>query len=163
MLKLNASYSKKIPVEGQEYSSQSFHCSVEVEIPDGLSPDQLQTKIHSTFELVRDSVEAELHNGHAVDVSPHPRAVMPIQEPRPSGNRNSGNGRGSNNSPASGKQIKFLTDLALQSNMDLRGLNDEANRLFGVESTDDLTRKQASQMIDMLNGGGRGNRQGRAA
>ena len=35
MLKLNASYSKKVPADA-EYSSQSFHASVEVELPDGL-------------------------------------------------------------------------------------------------------------------------------
>ena len=33
MLKLNASYSKKVPAEG-EYSSQSYHASIEVELPD---------------------------------------------------------------------------------------------------------------------------------
>ena len=45
MLKLNASYSKKVPA-GEEYSSQSFHASVEVELPDGLTQDQLQSRIH---------------------------------------------------------------------------------------------------------------------
>ena len=48
MLKLNASYSKKVPAEG-EYSSQSYHASIEVELPDGLSQDQLNSKIHETF------------------------------------------------------------------------------------------------------------------
>ena len=33
MLKLNASYSKKVPA-GEEYSSQSYHASVEVELPE---------------------------------------------------------------------------------------------------------------------------------
>ena len=60
MLKLNASYSKKVPA-GEEYSSQSYHASVEVELPDGLTQDQLQARIHETFDLVRNSVEAELH------------------------------------------------------------------------------------------------------
>ena len=60
MLKLNASYSKKVPA-GEEYSSQSFHASVEVELPDGLTQEQLQARIHETFDLVRNSVEAELH------------------------------------------------------------------------------------------------------
>ena len=59
MLKLNASYSKKVPAEG-EYSSQSYHASIEVEFPDGLSQEQLNDKIHETFAMVRDSVEAEL-------------------------------------------------------------------------------------------------------
>ena len=60
MLKLNASYSKKVPAEG-EYSSQSYHASIEVELPDGLTQDQLNDKIHETFAMVRESVEAELY------------------------------------------------------------------------------------------------------
>ena len=60
MLKLNASYSKKVPAEG-EYTSQSYHASIEVELPDGLNQNQLQARIHDTFALVKESVEAELH------------------------------------------------------------------------------------------------------
>ena len=59
MLKLNAAYSKKVPAEG-EYTSQSYHASIEVELPDGLSQEQLHDKIHATFAMVRESVEAEL-------------------------------------------------------------------------------------------------------
>lgn len=162
MLKLNASYSKKVPVEDQEYSSQSFHCSVDVEIPDGLTPDQLQAKIHSTFELVRDSVEAELHNGHAVHAPEPSRAAMPIEQARPA-SAGDGPSRSSTSSRASGKQIKFLTDLALRKQLDVRALNDEAHRLFGVECVEDLASKEASQMIDMFNGGARGSKQRRAA
>ena len=60
MLKLNASYSKKVPVEG-EYTSQSYHAGIEVELPDGLNSEQLKGKILETFALVRNRVEAELH------------------------------------------------------------------------------------------------------
>ena len=72
MLKLNASYSKKVPAD-TEYSSQSFHASVEVELPDGLTQDQLNAKIHETFDLVRASVEAELNENFA---QPQP-ALLP--------------------------------------------------------------------------------------
>ena len=65
MLKLNASYSKKVPAEG-EYTSQSYHASVEVKLPDGLSGEALQARIHETFDLVRNSVEAELHEQKAL-------------------------------------------------------------------------------------------------
>ena len=59
MLKLNASYSKKVPAEG-EYSSQSYHASIEVELPDGLNQEQLQNRIHETFAMVRESVSTLL-------------------------------------------------------------------------------------------------------
>ena len=51
MLKLNASYSKKVPAEG-EYTSQSYHASIEVELPDGLNSDQLNGKIHEIEEFI---------------------------------------------------------------------------------------------------------------
>ena len=56
MLKLNASYARKVPAE-EEYSSQSYHASIEVELPDGLSGEALQERIHATFNLVRNSTQ----------------------------------------------------------------------------------------------------------
>ena len=92
MLKLNASYSKKVPAEG-EYSSQSYHASIECELPDGLNANQLQERIHDTFELVRQSVEAELHGGN--------RQQQTRQSQQPD-----------KTIPASPKQIRYLLDLA---------------------------------------------------
>ena len=65
MLKLTASYSKKVPVPESEYSSQSYHCCVEIEIAEGLSKDQLDSRIHETFAIVKNSVENELHGGRS--------------------------------------------------------------------------------------------------
>ena len=84
MLKLNASYSKKVPA-GEEYSSQSFHASVEVELPDGLTQDQLQARIHETFDLVRNSVEAELHGNVPRNHEGYPAAEE--RKTAPQGNR----------------------------------------------------------------------------
>ena len=95
MLKLNASYSKKVPAEG-EYSSQSYHASIEVELPDGLNQEQLQNRIHETFAMVRESVEAELHGRPA-------KAEAATQ--------NTSNRQHQNGTPASPKQIKYLLDL----------------------------------------------------
>ena len=49
MLKLNTAYAKKVPAD-TEYSSQSYHVSMEIELPDGLSPEQINAKIHETFD-----------------------------------------------------------------------------------------------------------------
>ena len=87
MLKLNASYSKKVPA-GEEYSSQSFHASVEVELPDGLTQDQLQARIHETFDLVRNSVEAELHGNVPRNHEGYP--VAEEHKNAPQGNRAAG-------------------------------------------------------------------------
>jgi hypothetical protein len=141
MLKLNASYSKKIPAD-EEYSSQSYHCAVEVEIPDGLTQRQLTGRIHDTFELVRTSVENELRNGNAAGQAPS--APAPPGAPAQKGNPGP---------KASGKQLKFLTDLAVRQKMGTTALNAEAQRLFSVTDTSQLTRLQASRFIDILNGG----------
>ena len=138
MLRLNASFSKKVPVEGQDYSSQSYHASVEVEIPDGLSPEQLRDRIHDTFGLVRDSVENEL--GHETPALPAP-APQPRQQPAQT-----------TEAAASPKQISYLTTLALERGMDLRALAGTCQRDFGVTSVEALSRRQASELIDRMSG-----------
>ena len=136
MLRLNASFSKKVPVEGQDYSSQSFHASVEVEIPDGLTPEQLRGRIHDTFALVRESVEIEL--GHE---APAPAAPAPAPQTR----------QQPAETAASPRQVQFLTRLALRQGLDLRGLNLICRDDFGVDSVEALGRRQASDLIDRLN------------
>ena len=146
MLKLNASYSKKVPAD-TEYSSQSYHASVEVELPDGLTPEQLNARIHETFALVRDSVESELHGesvngGQMTDVQ-----QLPIQ-PTPQQNKPGYGKKPATDAPASPKQIKFLLDLARQSGYTIEQLKAR----FNVSSLEDLSRTQCSRATDLLNG-----------
>lgn len=151
MLKLTSSYSKKVPVPGADYSSQSFHAAVEVELPDGLTPEQLNDRIHRTFALVKSSVENEIQNGHATPVTPPPAAKSgsdsaPAGKATPEAPAASSNGNGSQK--ASGKQIQFLTDLAIHRNLNLRDLNALVQKTFKVDDLSALSRKQASDFID---------------
>ena len=155
MLKLNASYSKKVPAD-TEYSSQSYHASVEVELPDGLSTEQLNAKIHETFAMVRDSVEAELH-GNTVQQSsaapqmPNPQSYSGQQEAtsqnatKPAYGKKNGT---TSDAPASPKQIKFLLDLARQNGY----TPEQIKARFNVPALESLTKTQCSRAIDMLNG-----------
>jgi len=153
MLKLNASYSKKVPAE-TEFSSQSFHASVEVELPDGLTQDQLNAKIHETFDLVRASVEAELNETYV----PHQPALLPqenaanvsqttppaqLQQNKPAYGK-----KPVTDSPASPKQIKFLLDLARQNGYTV----DQLKAKFNVVALEDLSRLACSRAIDQLSG-----------
>ena len=85
MLKLNQSYSKKVPAEG-EYTSQSYHCQIEIELPDGISEQELKEKAHNVFDFVRNSVETELHNNAPAQQPdqtmqlPPPAQQMPPQQ-----------------------------------------------------------------------------------
>ena len=146
MLKLNASYSKKVPAD-TEYSSQSYHASVEVELPDGLTPEQLNARIHETFALVRDSVESELHGettnaGRMADVQ-----QLPIQSAQQQ-NKPAYGKKPSTDAPASPKQIKFLLDLARQNGDTIEQLKAR----FNVSVLEKLSRTQCSRAIDQLNG-----------
>jgi hypothetical protein len=135
MLKAIVSYSKKIPVPDSEYSSQGFSLSLEAEIPDR-DPASIQAKLHETFELVKNSVESELEKHGAAPASSTPAAAKP--EPR--------------SEQASNKQIKFLTDLCQQKGIALSQLNQQIRQQHGAGGLYDLTRKQASQLLDELNG-----------
>ena len=151
MLRLNASFSKKVPIEGQDYSSQSYHASVEVEIPDGLTPEQLRERIHDTFALVRDSVEIEL-GGQAPALPATAQAPQPQRQPATAPTKTT-------EAPASSKQISYLTTLALDRGMDLRALNLICRDDFGVTSVEALSRRQASELIDRMNAREGGSRQ----
>ncbi len=153
MLKLNASYSKKVPAD-TEYSSQSYHASVEVELPDGLTPEQLNARIHETFAMVRDSVESELH-GNAVH-----QPSVPSQMPSTQSQSNQHESPAQNTTKpaygkkpatdalASPKQIKFLLDLARQNGYTVEQLKAR----FNVSVLEELSRTQCSKAIDLLNG-----------
>jgi hypothetical protein len=153
MLKLNASYSKKVPAD-TEYSSQSYHASVEVELPDGLTQEQLNAKIHETFALVRDSVEAELHGNTAQQPSatsqmPTPQSLSDQHEtPAQNATKPTYNRKPATDTAASPKQIKFLLDLARQNGYTVEQLKAKYN----VSVLEELSRAQCSRAIDLFNG-----------
>jgi hypothetical protein len=133
MLKLNASFSKKVPIEGQQFSSQSFHASVEIELSDALKPEEIKTRIHDTFNLVRQSVEQELNGKTRTETAPQTPAAQ----------------NGNSERKATNKQIKFITDLAGQKGIAISQLNADIKKQFGG-GLYDLTSKQASTMVDDL-------------
>ncbi len=148
MLKLNASYSKKVPVQGEEYSSQSYHCSVEVELSDKLDASDIQEKIHETFALVRDAVDSELHGGAqpaqpATTAQPSVRVLPPAQ-------RAEHHDGGRIATKASNRQIKYILDLAKSQGMGLSDVNARVKEQFGTGSVYALDRKSASQFVDEL-------------
>ena len=136
MLKLNASFSKKVPA-AEQFSSQSYHCSVEVELSDAATPEQLQAKIHDTFALVRDAVESELHGKPAAK----PESAAQTGKPEPAK---------PDTSKASNKQVKYLLDLAKGKGLTLTALNARVQDRFKVETVYDLPRSAASRLVDEL-------------
>lgn len=156
MLKAIVSHSKKVPVPGQQYSSQSYHLSLETEISDGLSVDRIQQKIHDTFELVKTAVEQELQSDH------RPKEVA--KQPPPPATASSKPATGSSPpvqsaqqaKPAAGKnlatnaQIKYICDMSQRKGLDINFINDVVRKEYGVESLYALNKQQASAIVDRL-------------
>jgi len=168
MLKLTASFSKKVPAD-QEFSSKGYSATIEVEIPEGLNQEQLQGRVHETFQMVETSVESELNkvttvqntqpamfapqqnipyqpvqpsNQAAAPTSPVQQTIAPAtqyaQPPKPKSQKSR---------PASAKQLKYLTDVANKKHIVLTNYLPN----YGVARVEDLNSTQCSQMIDMLN------------
>ena len=164
MLKINASYSKKVPAE-TEYSSQSYHCTIESELPDGLSHDQLQSRIHATFDLVREAVEAELHNTQQQQESLPEPVIPPVPQQtqqqvqqipnnayakQPTQIRNAQYQANElpKNSLASSKQINYLLNLAKRTGWNVQSLMEHCQ----VQRLEDIGKRQCSQLIEQLSG-----------
>ena len=163
MLKLNASYSKKVPAES-EYSSQSYHCQIEVELPDGLNPQQLNEKVHNVFDFVRKSVEAELHNATPTQQMA-PQAQQPVQ-PQPVQQQyydpqvnyqqtqpqqyqsNQGKQYRNSNAVASPKQVNYLLSLAKRVGWTVQQILQRCN----VPAVDQIPSKLCSQLIQEFSG-----------
>jgi len=150
MLKLNASYSKKVPAD-TEYSSQSYHASIECELPDGLTQQQLQERIHSTFELVRQSVEAELHGIPSQQAATNPAVNQQQQQqpPQPQLQQPQAQRRAvHNNVPASSKQINFLLNLANRAGWSVQNLMDHCR----VNALEEIDKRECSTLIEKFSG-----------
>lgn len=144
MIKLNASYGKKVPAE-QEYSSKSYMASVEVELPTGLPASELKGKIAETFALVRDAVEAELGGRpESAAATKEPQVEPPAARSGPRRRAQAPEGKASN------RQISYILDLGKAREKGLAELNTEALRLYGAESIYDLSRPEASRFVDVL-------------
>jgi hypothetical protein len=146
MLKLNASFSKKVPAE-QEYSSKGYSATIEVELPDGLTQQQLEARISDTFELVRDSVEKEI-TGNPVNVPMAPVVAMPVAQVPVAATPVVQQPATTQNVAASPKQIKYLLDLARQGNIQLADYFQQ----LGINDPSQLSRKNCSNLIDQLSG-----------
>ncbi len=124
MIKISAGYSKKVPGE-EEYSSNGYHLTIEAEVPDVLmnKPDELKSRISRIFDEAKENVEEQLTNGN-----------------------NGRNGNTHREEKASDKQKSFIVSLARRRH----GMGPE--ELTG-KTLDEISKKEASDLINRLKGG----------
>ena len=168
MIKLTASYGKKVPAES-DYSSKSYHAQIEVEIPDGLNSQQLHDKVHGVFAFVRDSVEAELQcvappmqpqqqippmPNQAAQPQPQAMpangacAVQPVPQTAYNPQQGSRSAQGNGDSPATRKQLNYLLSLVKRAGWTVQQLLQHCN----VATVEQITSRTCSQLIQQFSG-----------
>ncbi len=140
-LKLNIGLSKK--VGEANYGSRGASVNVELELESALiaEPAKFQERVRQVFTLVRSSLDEELNsNGHT------PKGENAPTQTRPQANGN-GSARNGGQRQATNSQVKAIHAIARSRRIDIgQFLNDR----FHVSRPDDLSIKEASQVIDEL-------------
>ena len=163
MVKLSANISKKLPIPGLEYSSQSFGASMEIEVSDADKPDAIQARIQELYGLLSNSIDAQItgapnvptHNGHVLTQATTARLTQAPQS-QPVHQRSYANGR--NRLPAAGSngngrsvtateaQCRAIFAICKSQGIDMASVLAD----FNVADAKDLAIKDASRLIDDL-------------
>jgi len=135
------SFMKKIPAE-QEFSSQSYHLSLEIELPNDVDQPQVRTKIHETYAMVRAAVEDELRGNGQQSPASHGLPPKPDSGPTRTGKAAQA---------ATNRQCRYLIDIwSKQHKRTLSELNELIRREYGADGPYGLTKKQAGDLITRL-------------
>jgi hypothetical protein len=135
-LKLNVGLSRK--VGEANYSSRGASVHVEMELESALvqEPDKFQARIRQLFGMAKTAVDEELRNGHGQTAPGH------------HGNGHQG-AHGQESPPATASQARALHAIANKQHLNLEEL---LWGRFNCGKPEEMSLKQASDLIDELNG-----------
>jgi hypothetical protein len=151
MLKLNVGLSRK--VADNNYGSRGASVNVELEVESALAaePGKLRERIRQVFSLVRDSLAEELNgNGNGQTKAVNQTAQRPANDAGT--NASNDNGQKAVRA-ATQSQVRAIAAIAKRLRLNLDELLPQR---FQVKRAQDLSIKQASQLIDELNGNKQG-------
>lgn len=167
MIKLSAHVSRKVPLQGIEFSSQQFGASMEVEVSDADQPEAIQGRIRQLYELLNVSIDEQIA---AASTQLGQLAQLPVAAPavaavnrvaqatvnrstpsvRQNGNGNGhGNGNGNGRRPmktATVAQQRAVYAICKALGLDLPTVLAD----YSVADVRDLTVRDASTLIDWL-------------
>jgi hypothetical protein len=161
-LKLNVGVSRKLGLP--DYGSVGASCNLEMELDAGLLErdlDGFQALIRGAYVAAHQAVHEELarlqapRDKPAIAPAPVPVQAHSASAARNGFTRNSGNrqslyplaGRSGGSKAATQRQVKTIQAIARQQNADLAGL---IRHEYQLRSPDQLTIRQASELIDRL-------------
>jgi len=146
MIKIVANVSKKVPVPGIEFSSQSYMAGLEVEVSDGASQEEIRARIRDVYSTLEQAIEAEIQAQS--QETPEP-AHMPANRLPQSKDGNGGNGNGRKR-PATQAQVKAIYAIAKAQGMPRQDLLERVEADYMVTKPEQLTVAQASELIEAL-------------
>ena len=156
MIKLTANLSKKVPIAGLSYSSQSFMAGLEVELSDAAALPEVQARIREVYALLEQSINEQIATHRAN--SGHAEASADHREPRrDSGRRDErqdyrrgGERRDNAPYPASQAQRKAIAAIAQERGILSDDLTALIRQEFRKNNAEELTLKEASRLIGIL-------------
>ena len=149
-LRLNVGVSRKVGLP--EYGSVGASCNVEVEVNSALIDRDLQAfhgRVRDVYVAAHQAVHDELARLQAPVESSHDATSRPAANGHATGNgQHTGPpaGRSRPRRPATENQVRAIRSIAARQHADLGGLLGD----YGVERPEDLSLKQASELIDAL-------------
>lgn len=150
MIRIIANVSKKLPIPGQEFSSQQYMAGIEVEVSDGAAPEQIQQRIAEVYAMLEGSIDREIAAHGAALAEAKPVAV-PIRQPvnrLPQNGTNGKNGR--NGSHATEAQVKAIFAIARALGMSREEILAQIRDEFSTDKVESLSVRQASSLIEGL-------------
>ena len=153
MIKLNCGFSRK--VGEANYGSRGASVNLELELATDAvrDADGLNDKIRRLFALAKKAVDDELNQ------QPNAAGDQPADVPSEQAGNGGGNGHGASRpgpakatggDPATNKQVKLIMDLARTRKMNLSVVERLCQETCGVGDVYQLSKSQASAVIDRL-------------
>jgi hypothetical protein len=152
-LKLNVGVSRKAGLP--DFGSVGASCNLEVELDAGLLErdlDAFHARVRGVYVAAHQAVHDELARLHAPVAEPQDPQAAPTRHASNGHTGTNGHigrppaGRSRLRKPASEAQVTAIRSIANRQHADLDGLLRE----FGVDRLEDLSLKQASELIDTL-------------
>ena len=144
MLKISAHVSKKVPLPNRQYSSQQFGASLEMEVSDSQSADDVQERLRRLYAIISRSIDEQItsagtHSGGQAAAKPDP--TPPSHPAAPAAN-----GNGKRIVPATEAQQRAIHALTKSLGMSVT----DALSAYGVSDPSSLSVRTASELIDKL-------------
>ena len=151
MIRLSANVSKKVPLPGVEYSSQSFSAGMEIELASNVKEDELRQRFQALYGLLERSIDEQIQQssrGVGAGLQAKDDGKAPGRTSQHQRNGRNGNGRA-----ATQAQIKAIYAIARDRGHSEQDLSDLLSGQFRVTMPEELSIGQASTLIDSLKSG----------